>query len=399
MKDDHRQTRQSMPELLEEKGAETIERRRHSMHDNGSLTEQLTNEDWNKKVKKTNVQLHRTRLSRDLCDLNIGLDSLAETPYNFNPKNAIPSPTGLRHRYSASIEIAQPPTDVLPPNSVEVSSQLDSDDSELKLVMNDANAEGYESDASNTTAVSVRSNWDKYYDKKRPWDIWLEKGDVHLSETPSLTSDWEEAGFLTDVSESENKCAAFRGLRTRTSTGSSEILEAITNGILVVFKKNKHTTRARLISDEMTLASLASWLRNEKPVDSLAQQGKIYFSYNFKRYTSSKLEVSIKELFSDPLDSLSHGLLIFYGPINGKLTYKIMLHGLKDLQRLCINDGIDFKTMLKENMTRRETFEEIKLDQPLPRKDTTDELKLEPQKHDKLRTDDLLSITFGSKHT
>merc|ERR1719397_2297486 len=104
----------------------------------------------------------------------------------------------------------------------------------------------------------------------------------------------------------------------------------------------------------MTLASLASWLHNEKPVDNLAQQPKIYFSYKFKRYTSSELEVSIKELFSEPLDSLSQGLLIFYGPINGKLTYKIMLHGLKDLQRLCIHDGIDFKTMLKENMTRRD---------------------------------------------
>lgn len=399
MNDAARQSRATGSKFPELKNAEPIEQRRNSIHDDdGSLSERLTLEFWTKKDNDKSKQSHRSRPSTELFQKNLALNGLTEPQYNFSLNEILPSPTGLRHRISKDIETATSERleKVIEPSLVELNGAFaaDSDDSEFQLIWNEAQDKGYESDASNITTISIGSNWDHYFlDKKKPPDIWLERGEHNLSETPSVASDWDEAGFATDGSEMmDAKGITLRTLSNRAS-GSIEIVDR-PGTILVVCKKNNHVTRARTISMDTTLATLASWINSDKSAESLAQHRKENFSYNFKRYNSAKLGVSIGELFTKPIDSSIQGLLIFYGPINGKLTYKILLTKMKELRRLCKQDGIDFTRIWTEKSEspakRRDTFEEIKLDQQLPKLDNADELKLElPTKRKKYRTVDL----------
>jgi len=326
--------------------------RRNSFHDDGTTIERLSIETWvnERRDKPKSTPLHQSRPSMELYTLG----HLNEAEYELNSIQVLPSPSGLRSRPSTTIVKRKDSEKLVQPNLLQIdSSLLDSDDSEFMVVLSDQ-AEGYESDASNITTFSVQSNWDQYFDKKKPLaDIFLERGD--RSETNSVVSDWDEDG-----SENEKKCVAIRSLQKRAS--NSIDYEAMPNSsILVVCKKKKHLTRARIISMDTTLASLASWISNDT-TQSLVHRSE-NFSYNFKRYNSSKLGVSISELFTKPLDSSSQGLLILYGPVNGKLTYKILLTKVKELRKLCKQDGIDYSSIFRDNgdiISRRDTVEEIK---------------------------------------
>jgi len=382
-----RKSRLSRLQLDEKTDDEASGSRRNSFHDDGTAIKKLSiemllnNERRESRDKPKPEPSHQSRPSMELFQLS----RLNEIEYESNSIQVLPSPNGLRSRPSTTI-VKRKDSELVQPNLLDInSSLLDSDDSDIMVVLSDQ-AEGYESDASNITTFSVQSNWDQYFDRKKPLaDIFLERGD--RSETASLVSDWDE-----DLSENEKKSVAFRALKNRASN-SIEIEAMPNSSILVVCKKKKHVTRARIISMDTTLAALASWVSNDT-TQSLVHRSE-NFSYKTKRYNSSKLGVSISELFTKPLDSSSQGLLILYGPVNGKLTYKILLTKVKELRRLCKQDGIDYSSIFKENrdildiMSRRDTVEDIKSEPSSDCQSPKNELPLESLRSTSIRTIDL----------
>jgi len=172
-------------------------------------------------------------------------------------------------------------------------------------------------------------------------------------------------------------------LQLGSSAESDKDCEYSSNNILAVCRQ-KDVTRATIITMDTTLDIIASWLIDSNRTESFEGERKRWsgnFSYRHKRYPNTNLGVSLGEIFFKPLDFTCHGLLFSFGPINGKLTYKIMVSKLGELKKLCKLGGVNLAAIYRDSIKRRSTVEDYEFNDPHPsvnRRDTViEEIKNE----------------------
>jgi len=210
---------------------------------------------------------------------------------------------------------------------------------DLKLIFqsNSAPSLGYESDVSNIT------NWDTYYETSNA---------THVSTTPSCRntsagdgSDWDE-----DISD-QDKLNPFGCVkRTPSSPISLEppIERRRKSALILAVGLSKNGTKTTRISLETTLFQITAWLGgvSESRVEN--------FSYGHRRFPLSKFGKSIGEIIGKKSPSLKNwGLIFFIGPVQGRLSYKMMVKSERDLQAFC---GVDGFRKLEREISREDNL-------------------------------------------
>jgi len=243
-------------------------------------------------------------------------------------KNIIDIPLSLDYYQSRPSQIVKVPLslDQVLRNDTDLDSATGkSHKPDLKLIFqsNSGPSLGYESDVSNIT------NWDTYYETSHA---------THVSTTPSCKntsagdfSDWDE-----DISD-QDKLNPFGCVKRITSSPISlepPIEHRRKSTLILAVGLSKNGTKKTRISLETTLFQITAWLGgvSESRVEN--------FSYGHWRFPLSKFGKSIGEIIGKKNPSLKNwGLIFFIGPVQGRLSYKMMVKSERDLQAFCGVDG------------------------------------------------------------
>jgi len=278
---------------------------------------------------------HRSRRSTEIYNFRESLSNLDEQFSLARSRKR----TKSSHRASMDFEINLKTCAIEVKDITEALEE--SEDSEIQIVHCDKSL-GYESDVSNFTTQSVHSNWDQHFHKNPSTEWWFNRVDTNISESASDWDDSEkEAGTPLKSPETHS-------LQKGSPNESNKDSEYSSKNILAVCRQ-KDVTRARLITMDTTLAIIASWLIDSKTTKRWSEN----FYYRHRRYPNTNLGLSLGEILVKPLDFTCHGLLFSFGPVNGKLTYKIMVRKLGELKKLCKLDGVDVPALYRDSINRK----------------------------------------------
>jgi len=256
--------------------------------------------------------------------------------------NIIGIPLSLDYYQSRPSQIVEAPSSS--DHIVKIDTDLDSETEkslkpELKLIFqnNSGPSLGYESDLSNIT------NWDTYYETSHA---------THISTTPSCKnasigdfSDWDE-----DISDHDklNPFGCAKRIPIVPNSLDTPVERRRKNKSILAVGLSKNGTKKMRIPPETNLFQISDWLGgvSEIRVENI--------SYGHRRFPLSKFGKSIGEIIGQKNLSLKNwGLIFFTGPVQGRMSYKMMVKSERDLQAFC---GVDGFRRLEREISREENI-------------------------------------------